>query len=111
MAKKVVPLDPTPEALALVTKVVATDLKPAADTPGDLRVDTSASEIASDTRSADLPSSGLPESFIPKTCINCGAAAGGLIEVVKPGVYHCASCDHTWTLAEEQAPFRHIHHN
>jgi hypothetical protein len=90
---------------------VGGDLKPDETVLADLALaGDSASDLPPETKVADLvmePPAAAAVAFVPKTCINCGASAGGVIQVLGPGRFGCTRCQHQWTLAEEQAPFRH----
>lgn len=43
--------------------------------------------------------------ILDRSCINCGNS-GRTSYDAETGVISCAFCKHTWTTAEEQAPFR-----
>ncbi len=54
--------------------------------------------------SAVPASSALPP--VPGSCINCSATSNNAVRAIAPGRYRCQACQHEWTVAEEQAPFR-----
>lgn len=64
-----------------------------------------AEELALATEAAAAAPAAAEPVKAPATCINCGQHRTP-IEVVEDGRYHCPVCKHTWTDAEEQAPFR-----
>jgi hypothetical protein len=44
----------------------------------------------------------------PGSCLNCGETTTDAVQVIAPERYRCTRCGHTWTLADEQAPFRRM---
>lgn len=44
----------------------------------------------------------------PGSCINCGETTTDAVQVIAVDRFRCTRCQHEWTPAKEQAPFRRL---